>query len=68
MWAIIAAILSGPVTVSAAQPNDCLTRHGVTHCWERLGAWDPRENHMEWGRSFHSTPPVWGFYPTEKRE
>jgi hypothetical protein len=84
MWHLVLAItLSGSIGGTSSSTSshsldsrsnngDCLTESGVTHCWKRLGAWDPRAIPGEWnlwwrhdGKAIE--PKEWGEYATEKR-
>lgn len=54
------------------QNGDCVTKHGVTHCWERLGYVDPpappKTFSLPYGHTQPTMPEKYGAYPLEKRE
>lgn len=57
---------------TAAKDEECVTRNGVTHCWENFGSWDPRPAPSEWPENnVHASrvyePKAWGSYATEQR-
>lgn len=46
-----------------------MTKHGVTHCWERLGYTEPPDPPETFHVSKYETankPPAYGAYKTEK--